>query len=264
MTVNIHWQDRVANKEVLDRACSTSIEALLLKAQMRWTSHVIPMDGNRVPIQVMYGELEEKGHANWDAQKLRYKDTLNRNLKWSGIQPQQLQACASDRSKWKFITSMAIMAFDEEVQNTNIQCYNCGRPCASSFGLRRHMRSHRWQHRLRQHGLPIDFWESERESEREREREREREAKRQRENEKLRERERERKRERKREKEREREREKQIWNKNFEKKFEKKKILKKFFEKKKFWKIFFFEKSWSPSERSKVKSKRSITMKIAK
>ena len=161
MIMNIRWQDRVTNQEVLDRADSTSIESLLLKAQMRWTGHVVRMDGSRIPRQVMYGELKE-GSRKQGRPKLRYKDALKSNLKWSGIQPRQLEACASDRSGWRSLTSKAITAFDEDrrqrlaaardrrhraastsVQNTNFQCNTCGRLCASSFGLRSHMRRHR-------------------------------------------------------------------------------------------------------------------------
>ena len=44
--MQIHWQDRVSNQKVLERANTTSIEAMILKAQLRWTGHVIRMDGS--------------------------------------------------------------------------------------------------------------------------------------------------------------------------------------------------------------------------
>ena len=158
MIMGIRWQDRVTNQEVLDRAGSTSIESMLLKSQMRWTGHVIRMEENRIPRQVMYGELKD-GARKQGRPKLRYKDTLKSNLKWSGIQPRQLEACASDRSGWRSLTYKATAAFDEDrrqrlaaardkrhraastsIQNTDFQCSTCGRLCASSFGLRSHMR----------------------------------------------------------------------------------------------------------------------------
>ena len=161
MIMGIRWQDRVTNQEVLDRAGSTSIESMLLKSQMRWTGHVIRMDENRINRQVMYGELKD-GARKQGRPKLKYKDTLKSNLKWSGIQPRQLEACASDRSGWRSLTYKATAAFDEDrrqrlaaargkrhraastsIQNTDFQCLTCGRLCASSFGLRSHMRRHR-------------------------------------------------------------------------------------------------------------------------
>ena len=39
----------VSNREILERANTTSIEAMILKAQLRWTGHVIRMDESRIP-----------------------------------------------------------------------------------------------------------------------------------------------------------------------------------------------------------------------
>ena len=47
--MDIRWQDKVTNLQVLDRANAVSIEALLFKAQLRWTGHVIRMDASRMP-----------------------------------------------------------------------------------------------------------------------------------------------------------------------------------------------------------------------
>ena len=55
--MDIRWQDKVTNLQVLDRADAVSIEALLFKAQLRWTGHVIRMDASRMPRQILYGEL---------------------------------------------------------------------------------------------------------------------------------------------------------------------------------------------------------------
>ena len=57
--MRIRWQDRVLNQEVLERASTTSIEAMIIKAQLRWTGHVIQMDESRIPRQLFYGELTE-------------------------------------------------------------------------------------------------------------------------------------------------------------------------------------------------------------
>ena len=48
MIMSIRWQDRNTNQEVLDRAESTSNESMLLKAQLRWTGHVVKMDDSRI------------------------------------------------------------------------------------------------------------------------------------------------------------------------------------------------------------------------
>ena len=64
--IGIKWQDRVTNLEVLDRASLTSIETMVLKAQLRWTGHVIRMEPFRLPRQLLYAELRQgqrpRGH----------------------------------------------------------------------------------------------------------------------------------------------------------------------------------------------------------
>ena len=41
LIMRIRWQDRITNQEVLDRAGSTSIEAKILQAQLRWSGHAM-------------------------------------------------------------------------------------------------------------------------------------------------------------------------------------------------------------------------------
>ncbi|KAK3885538.1 hypothetical protein Pcinc_010279 [Petrolisthes cinctipes] len=57
--MGIKWQDRVTNLEVLDRASLISIETMVLKAQLRWTGHVIRMEPFRLTLQLLYGELRQ-------------------------------------------------------------------------------------------------------------------------------------------------------------------------------------------------------------
>ena len=83
MIMGIRWQDRVTNQDVLDRAGSTSMESMLLKAQLRWTGHAIRMSNSRTPRQLLYGELM-CGSCKQGRPKLRFKDTLKSELKWSG------------------------------------------------------------------------------------------------------------------------------------------------------------------------------------
>lgn len=72
--MGIKWQDRVTDLEVLDRACLVSIEAMIMKAQLHWTGHVIRMDSSRIPQQIIYGTLTQ-GHRSHGRPK---KKTLQR------------------------------------------------------------------------------------------------------------------------------------------------------------------------------------------
>ena len=161
MFKGIHWQNRVTHREVLDRAGSTSIESMLRKVQLRWTGHVVRMTDSRIPRQLLYSELM-RGSRKQGRPKPRLKDTLKRKLKWSGIGPRELEASAADRSAWRSLTSRTAAAFEEDrrqrlaaardirhraaspsTRTTDCRSDTCGRLCASSFGLRSHMRSHR-------------------------------------------------------------------------------------------------------------------------
>ena len=46
--LRIKWQDIIPNTEVLKIAQTTSIEASLIKAQLRWTGHVLWMKDGRL------------------------------------------------------------------------------------------------------------------------------------------------------------------------------------------------------------------------
>ncbi|KAI8491112.1 PtdIns(3,5)P(2) sythesis regulation factor [Branchiostoma belcheri] len=111
--MNIRWQDKISNQEVLDRAQSSSIEALLLKAQLRWSGHVSRMDDSRIPRQLLYGELK-LGSRRRGRPKLRYKDVLKNNLQWCGIKPSEFEAAAADRPAWRTLVTKATSAFEEE------------------------------------------------------------------------------------------------------------------------------------------------------
>ena len=98
--MGIKWQDRVTNLEVLDRASLASIETMVLKAQPRWTDHVIRMEPFRLPRQLLYGELRQ-GQRPRGRPKKRFKDCKKNNLKHSGTLPTELENLAQDRSAWR-------------------------------------------------------------------------------------------------------------------------------------------------------------------
>ena len=52
---------KITNIEVLGRAETTSIEAMILKAQLCWTSHVIRMNEDRIHKQLLSSVLSQ-GH----------------------------------------------------------------------------------------------------------------------------------------------------------------------------------------------------------
>ena len=110
--LGIKWQDRMTNLEVLDRTNSTSIESMLIKAQLRWVGHVIRMEEFRISRRLMYGELQ-LGKRNQGRPKLRYKDTVKANLQWCHIKPKELEERAMDRAKWRALPLKAAANYEE-------------------------------------------------------------------------------------------------------------------------------------------------------
>ena len=69
----------VPDTEVLTRAGIPSIHTILQKAQARWAGHVTRMPADRLPKQLLYGELcYGKRSVGW--QNKRFKDTLKKTL----------------------------------------------------------------------------------------------------------------------------------------------------------------------------------------
>ena len=93
--LTIRWRNRIPNTEVLKRAGMQSVHSLLKLAQLRWTGHITRMPDERLPKNVLYGELQVRG------QKKRYRDTLKASLKDFNIPTESWEQIAQDRIKWR-------------------------------------------------------------------------------------------------------------------------------------------------------------------
>ena len=111
--LGITWQDHIPNTEVLVRAGSLSMYALLTKRRLRWLGHVTHMHDGRLPKDILYGELAT-GSRPTGRPTLRYKDVLKRDLKAGGIAPAGFEALAADRSGWRHTTESAIKTAEQK------------------------------------------------------------------------------------------------------------------------------------------------------
>jgi len=156
--LGIRLEDRITNLEVLDRAHSTCVESMLLKAQLCWVGHVIRMEEHRMPRRLLYRErLRSKRRQG--RPKKRYKDTVKAGLQWCELKPKELEEATSERSPWRSRTHKAVENFDDTrrqkltaardqrhrapaaaVTTTGFQCPHCSRLCASRLGLQSHLR----------------------------------------------------------------------------------------------------------------------------
>ena len=56
--LNIKWQEKIPDTEVLTLAGLPSIPTILMKAQLRWAGHVARMPDSRIPKKLLFGELQ--------------------------------------------------------------------------------------------------------------------------------------------------------------------------------------------------------------
>ena len=98
--MGLTWRDRVCNGEVLQKASMESVEAMLVKSQLRWAGHVVRMPDDRLPKAVFYSELTS-GKRKRGGQKLRYKDVLKRHLKTADMDVDTWESDAKNRPFWR-------------------------------------------------------------------------------------------------------------------------------------------------------------------
>ncbi|KAJ0176190.1 hypothetical protein K1T71_008364 [Dendrolimus kikuchii] len=164
--LNIKWQDRVPNTEVLRRSGMHGMEALLMQRQLRWCGHVLRMEDHRLPKAVFFSELAE-GKRKQGGPHLRYKDVLKRHLTACDIKLTKWEELAMERTSWRSRIFKKVKAFEKkrlEDQDTKRQtrkerpkpsysytynaagqlyCAICGREFKNKFGLASHIRAHR-------------------------------------------------------------------------------------------------------------------------
>ena len=98
--MKISWQDKVTQIEVLQRDGLPSMEDLLIRKNLRWTGHILRMESDRLPKKVMYSQLSD-GVRKRGRPRLRYKDTIKRNLKKRDININQLAELTQQRIAWR-------------------------------------------------------------------------------------------------------------------------------------------------------------------
>ena len=166
--LEIRWQDHITNLEVLDQAKSTSIEATIIKAPLRWVGHVIRMSECRMPRHLIYGQLlaGQNCGINTRSKPISSGTTSNRET-WRDM--------PWNRPKWRGLVHKAAANFEEArcqklttarerhcrerhrraasvvITTTDIQWPHCSRICTSRLGLQSHLRVHRWDAECKGH-----------------------------------------------------------------------------------------------------------------
>ena len=149
----IRWRDRVPDVEVLSRAETPSVQALITASRLRWAGHVLRMPDSRLPKAVFYGELSE-GKRKQGGQMLGFKDVLKRHMKNAYVKSETWEQDALDRSFWRATVKQSVESIEEKRQlkyqraherrhstaTSGYACGRCNRICRSRAGLAAHQR----------------------------------------------------------------------------------------------------------------------------
>ena len=114
--LRVPYTDRITNDQILDRAGDRAgvpdIEMIVRKMQLRWAGHVARMSDNRIPKQLLFGELTI-GTRTVGRPLLRWKDSLKDTLKQSNISTTHWQDTATDRRAWRRSIHDGLVLYDD-------------------------------------------------------------------------------------------------------------------------------------------------------
>ena len=167
--LRIGWEDRRTNVSVLKEANIPSITTTIIRHQLRWTGHVMRMADNRLPKQMLYGQLKE-GKRTQGGQKKRYKDNIKTHLRQCHLSLTSWEEVALQRSMWSRMVHEGTSHLEKDLHRaaehkrqqrkersttntaphttTTIQsithtCPHCNKVCGSRIGLYSHLKTHR-------------------------------------------------------------------------------------------------------------------------
>ncbi|KAK2177427.1 hypothetical protein NP493_598g01025 [Ridgeia piscesae] len=100
--MKITWTDKVTNTDILERTGLLSLEDLLIRMNARWTGHLMRMSPDRLPKQIFYSQLSSR-YRKRGCRRLRFKETIKRNLKLRNIKTDSWTLLSHQRDKWTAI-----------------------------------------------------------------------------------------------------------------------------------------------------------------
>ena len=134
---------------------------LLTQRRMRWLGHMVRMDDDRNPKDLLYSNLAQ-GKRPAGRLELRYKDVWKRDLKAMDVDLATWEAVALDWTAWRQTVQKGLSSFEQSlIQQAeakrqrgkargqadrtarDFSCVQCGRDCNSRIGLTSHIRSRR-------------------------------------------------------------------------------------------------------------------------
>ena len=146
--------------EVLERAVSLSMPSLLIQRRLRWLSNAHRMEPDRLPREILYGELREGVRRVGRPLLLLYKDVIKRDLRSALIDTSAWEDSANHRDKWQQCVKVGVSKAEANARvqatckgaarkeraasarvSTRHVCATCNRDCHSRIGLHSDTRS---------------------------------------------------------------------------------------------------------------------------
>ena len=153
--LNISWEQRIPDTEVLNEAKALSMFAILRQRRLRWLGHVFRMAPSRLPRTILYGELQS-GERPVGRPRLRYKDLCKQDLQVTELGTREWETLAKDRDVWRYQVSQGIKVAENrrissakekrrrrkegQYDSTAFVCPICTKDCHARIGLISHQR----------------------------------------------------------------------------------------------------------------------------
>ena len=116
--LRVPYTDRITNDQILDRAGVPDIETIVRKMQLWWAGHVARKSDDRIPKQLLFGELTT-GARTVGRPLMCWKDSFKDTLKQSNISKTQWQDNATDRRRWRRSIHDGLMLYDDSRRERN-------------------------------------------------------------------------------------------------------------------------------------------------
>ena len=110
--MDLSWEDRASNTEVLCRANIPGTEALIVKAQLQWVGRVVCMDDARLP-KMVFCDLTICAR-NIGRPLKRLKEDLKASLKLCISPSFGWETLVTDRIAWRIAIHEGVQCFEEK------------------------------------------------------------------------------------------------------------------------------------------------------